>query len=72
MMKLEGKNYYVLVDGYVFGKILGDGVDLSRSMSKVLVTFLSKLPVLRFMVLHCPATVILIQTLSLHKRLGQK
>lgn len=58
MMKLEeGKNYYVLVDGYVFGKILGDGVDLSRSMSKVLVTFLSELPVLRFMVLHCPATV---------------
>ena len=48
---------YVLVDGYVISKILGDGIDLSCSMSKVFVTILSKFPILRFMVLYCPETV---------------
>jgi len=43
------------IDGYVSGEILGDGIYLARGMPKVLVSFLSKLPVLSLVILHSSA-----------------
>lgn len=61
-MNIEFENYYVrntkpgdlLVGGNVSSKIIRNSINLSSCMPKILTTFLSKLPVFRFVIFDIP------------------